>query len=50
VVPSRREVSANPRARSTKLRYGVRTTAPPRGLDDRLIALAKLPNVHPGGR
>jgi 16S rRNA (cytosine1402-N4)-methyltransferase len=50
VVPSRREIAANPRARPAKLRYGVRTTAPPRGLDDRLIALAKLPDVHPGGR
>ncbi|HEX3496657.1 MAG TPA: 16S rRNA (cytosine(1402)-N(4))-methyltransferase, partial [Methylocella sp.] len=47
VLPSRREMSANPRARSAKLRYGVRTTAVPRGLDDRLMALAKLPEVHP---
>jgi 16S rRNA (cytosine1402-N4)-methyltransferase len=50
VMPSRREVAANPRARSAKLRYGVRTTAVPRGLDDRLMALAKLPVAHPGGR
>ncbi|MGA7383683.1 MAG: 16S rRNA (cytosine(1402)-N(4))-methyltransferase RsmH, partial [Methylocella sp.] len=48
VPPSRREMTANPRARSAKLRYGVRTKAEPRGLDDRLMALAKLP-VHPGG-
>ncbi len=50
VLPSRRELSANPRARSAKLRYGVRTKAEPRGLDDRLMRLAKLPDVHPGGR
>jgi 16S rRNA (cytosine1402-N4)-methyltransferase len=50
VMPSRREMSANPRARSAKLRYGVRTKAMPRGFDDRLMALAKLPEVHPGGR
>jgi 16S rRNA (cytosine1402-N4)-methyltransferase len=49
VTPSWREVSANPRARSAKLRYGVRTKAVPRGLDDRLMALAKLPQAHPGG-
>jgi 16S rRNA (cytosine1402-N4)-methyltransferase len=47
VLPSRREMSANPRARSAKLRYGVRTTAVPRGLDDRLMVLAKLPEAHP---
>ncbi|HEY8032410.1 MAG TPA: 16S rRNA (cytosine(1402)-N(4))-methyltransferase RsmH [Methylocella sp.] len=50
VMPSRREMSANPRARSAKLRYGVRTKAAPRGLDDRLMALAKLPEARPGGR
>jgi 16S rRNA (cytosine1402-N4)-methyltransferase len=49
VTPSWREVSANPRARSAKLRYGVRTKAVPRGLNDRLMALAKLPQAHPGG-
>ncbi len=47
VMPSRREISANPRARSAKLRYGVRTNAAPRGLDDRLMALAKVPEIHP---
>ena len=50
VAPSQREIAANPRARAAKLRYGVRTTAVHRGLDDRLMALAKLPEVHPGGR
>ena len=50
VMPSRHEMSANPRARSAKLRYGVRTKAVPRGPDDRLMALAKLPQAHPEGR
>ncbi|MGH6793753.1 MAG: 16S rRNA (cytosine(1402)-N(4))-methyltransferase RsmH [Methylocella sp.] len=50
VTPSRRETSANRRARSAKLRHGVRTKAAPRGLDDRLMALARLPEAHPGGR
>jgi len=43
IVPSSREIDENPRARSAKLRYGVRTKAKPRGLDDRLMTLAKLP-------
>jgi 16S rRNA (cytosine1402-N4)-methyltransferase len=47
VLPSHRERRANPRARSAKLRYGVRTKAHPRGLDDRLMTLAKLPEAHP---
>ena len=50
VMPSRREMTANPRARSAKLRYGVRTKAGPRGLDDRLLARAKLPEAQSGGR
>ncbi len=49
VVPSPREISENPRARSAKLRHGERTSAMPRGLDDRLLALAQLPHVRPGG-
>ncbi|MBO0734213.1 MAG: 16S rRNA (cytosine(1402)-N(4))-methyltransferase RsmH [Methylocapsa sp.] len=40
VTPSRRELAANPRARSAKLRYGVRTGAAARGIDGRLMALA----------
>jgi 16S rRNA (cytosine1402-N4)-methyltransferase len=49
VTPSRREIDANPRARSAKLRHGERTKAPSRGLDERLVGLAKLPQAHPGG-
>ncbi len=36
VVASEREVASNPRARSAKLRWGVRTNARPLGLDAEL--------------
>ena len=48
IVPSAREIDENPRARSAKLRHGVRTKAKPRGSDDRLMALAELPKGRPG--
>ena len=50
VTPSRREITANPRARSAKLRFGVRTSAPPRGIDERLMVLAELPKTQSKGR
>lgn len=50
ITPSRKEIAANPRARSAKLRYGERTKAPPRGIDENLMALAKLPCAIQGGR
>jgi 16S rRNA (cytosine1402-N4)-methyltransferase len=37
------EISANPRSRSAKLRFGVRSSAPPRGRDEGIEALARLP-------
>ncbi|QBR72090.1 16S rRNA (cytosine(1402)-N(4))-methyltransferase [Beijerinckiaceae bacterium] len=49
VTPSAREISANPRARSAKLRHGVRTGAGARGLDEGLMALARIPQTNPGG-
>ncbi|MCI0466383.1 MAG: 16S rRNA (cytosine(1402)-N(4))-methyltransferase RsmH [Beijerinckiaceae bacterium] len=49
LLPSRREIAANPRARSAKLRYGMRTGAAARGADARLMALARLPQAHAGG-
>ena len=40
---SEAEAQANPRSRSAKLRFGVRTSAPPRGRDEGIEALARLP-------
>jgi 16S rRNA (cytosine1402-N4)-methyltransferase len=50
ITPSRREIAANPRARSAKLRFGVRTSAAPRGIDRRLMALTELPDAQSRGR
>jgi 16S rRNA (cytosine1402-N4)-methyltransferase len=51
VLPSTAETTANPRARSAKLRYGIRTSAPPRALDEALLTLARLPQPkHAKGR
>ena len=43
IGPSDEEARANPRSRSAKLRFGVRTSAPPRGKDEEIEALARLP-------
>jgi 16S rRNA (cytosine1402-N4)-methyltransferase len=43
IEASEAEISANPRSRSAKLRFGVRTSAPPRGRDEAIEALARLP-------
>jgi 16S rRNA (cytosine1402-N4)-methyltransferase len=43
IEPSDEEASANPRSRSAKLRFGVRLSAPPRGRDEAIEALARLP-------
>ena len=43
IAPSDEEARANPRSRSAKLRFGVRTGAPPRGKDEGIEALARLP-------
>lgn len=42
VSPTEDEVNSNPRARSAKLRFAVRTEAPPLGLDGPLLELADL--------
>ena len=39
------EISANPRARSAKLRAAVRTSEPPRGADFGLFGLPRLPEI-----
>ena len=43
VLPSRAECDANPRARSAKLRYAMRTEAPARPVSTKLERLARLP-------
>ncbi len=43
IEPSEREAHVNPRSRSAKLRFGVRTSASPRGMDEAIEALARLP-------
>jgi 16S rRNA (cytosine1402-N4)-methyltransferase len=43
VAPSAEEVATNPRARSAKLRAGIRTEAPAQALDAKLLDLTRLP-------
>jgi 16S rRNA (cytosine1402-N4)-methyltransferase len=43
IEASEAETNANPRSRSAKLRFGVRTSAPARGRDENIEALARLP-------
>lgn len=43
VVPSEREQADNPRARSAKLRFATRNSAAPRGADEQIGRLARLP-------
>jgi 16S rRNA (cytosine1402-N4)-methyltransferase len=43
IEPSAGEALANPRSRSAKLRFGVRTGMAPRGRDEAIEALARLP-------
>lgn len=47
IVPSAEEAARNPRARSAKLRVGIRTKHPPIPLADNLRRLAALPNTRP---
>ncbi len=44
IVPTAEEIARNPRARSAKLRFGIRTEAPTHGLDAALHGLAALPS------
>jgi 16S rRNA (cytosine1402-N4)-methyltransferase len=51
ITPSLSEIDANPRARSAKLRLGVRTSAPARrAIEESLLALTRLPQRNPKGR
>ena len=44
------ELKRNPRARSARLRAGLRNEVPAQGIDPTLAALASLPTIHSKGR
>lgn len=48
VTPSSEEIAANPRARSAKLRFAMRSSAPARDIDEKLLRLARLPERAKG--
>ncbi|HZY13168.1 MAG TPA: 16S rRNA (cytosine(1402)-N(4))-methyltransferase RsmH [Beijerinckiaceae bacterium] len=50
ILPDATEIAANPRARSAKLRFGIRTSAPPQEPDTALRKLASLPDRARSGR
>ncbi len=43
IGPSEAEIARNSRARSAKLRFGIRTSAPPHAAEESLLQLARLP-------
>lgn len=49
ILPTQEEMRENPRARSAKLRFGLRMAAAARGRDAALAALAALPADQPRG-
>jgi 16S rRNA (cytosine1402-N4)-methyltransferase len=50
ILPEVAETAANPRARSAKLRFGIRTNAPAQEHDPKLRKLASLPDRTRSGR
>jgi len=50
IVPSGQEIERNPRARSSKLRFGIRNDNPARAMDEALSKLILLPQSSARGR